>query len=79
MSAPPLFIGDPIGGQIFAAIEHTNFQWRSLGGISREANLTLGTVQAYIEKNRELFDQSPLSPGGIPLYTIQRRWRKAAA
>ena len=73
------FTGDPVGGLIFAAIEHANFQWRSLGGIAREANLKLETVQDYINEHRELFDQSPLSPGGIPLYTVQRRWRKAAA
>ena len=76
MSTP---FDDWTGQQIFAVIRDTDFQWRSPGGIARAADLPLETVQDYLDAHREWFDQSPLSPGGIPLYTVRRQLRKAAA
>ena len=76
MSTP---FDDQTGQRIFAVIRDTDFQWRSPGGIARAAGLQLEDVQDYLDAHQEWFDRAPLSPGGIPLYTVQRRLRRAAA
>ena len=73
MSKP---LTDPIGRKIFAAIRETDFDWRSAGGIARSSELTLRTVQHYLDKHQDWFDKAPLSPGGIRLYTVKRQLRR---
>ena len=59
---------DPIGVKIFDSFGPSHNEWRSLGGIERQSGLTYGQVASYIDQHSNLFEQAPISPGGMNLY-----------
>ncbi len=66
---------DPIGAQIVGAFRGPHSLWRTPGGIARYTGLSPATVQSYVQAHRDLFVQSSLTPGGIPLYGVRRDLR----
>lgn len=66
---------DPLGFQILEAFKGPRTSWRTPGGIARQTGLPLDTVQSYFQVHRDLFVQSPLAPGGMPLYSLRQDLR----
>jgi len=66
---------DPLGFQILETFRGPRTSWRTAGGIARQTGLPLNTVQSYFQAHRDLFVQSPLAPGGMPLYSLRQDLR----
>ena len=62
---------DTLVSRIRETFEGVGSARRTPSGIARETGLPVGLVTNVLEKNPELFRQSPISPGGMPLYALQ--------
>jgi len=62
---------EPLGQQILAAFRPGHEDWRTAGGIARATGLSRESVESYVRGNPEVFEVSPLKPGGLCLYGLR--------
>lgn len=56
---------------ILRAFQGPRNRWRTAGGVARDLRLSHATVTRFIDQHPDLFEQSPISLGGIPIYGLR--------
>jgi hypothetical protein len=64
-------LGDAIAQKILKAFASEQNSWRTAGGIARATGLTPEAVKSFIGEHHDLFTESEIAPGGIPLYRVK--------
>ena len=52
---------------------HKSRDWRSAWGIAKDTGLTQDMVQRFMKSHSDLFEVSPITPCGIPLYRLKSK------
>jgi hypothetical protein len=60
-----------VTSRILEAFGNHGDEWRTVGGIARDSGLAHQVVQDYIRTYPHLFETSPISPGGMTLYSLR--------
>ncbi len=70
---------DPLGAKVNAAFRGNQGNWRTVGGIAREAKLPRERVQRYLKKNPQRYVTARISLGGKQLYGIRTESAKVSS
>lgn len=64
--------------QLISAIERSNWDWRTVGGLSKETRLPETQIRQLLESNPEIFLRSPVGhrKTGEPIYTTRKKYKK---
>ena len=62
---------------ILAALENSEFKWRTARGISKEIGLPVQKVQDFLENSPAILRSKKPNKSGKPLYTTRERYKKS--
>ncbi len=66
---------DEAGRKILSAFSGPQDDWRTPGGIARQAGILVEQVESYIREYSDMFMISNLTVSGSALYALRENWR----